>query len=131
MAQHPVEIILARQLAELLSFPIVLIGVDGTLLFYNEPAERIIGYRYEEHGELPYTEWTSQVQPVDETGEILDETRRPIPTALREHRPSHNRFRLHRHDGGRPEIEITGIPLLNQSEELRGTIAIFWEVESS
>jgi PAS domain S-box-containing protein len=130
VAQHPVEIILARQLAELLSFPIVLIGVDGTLLFYNEPAEAIIGYRYDEAGELPYAEWTAQVQPVDDKGQPVDVSHRPIPTALREHRPSHNQFRIHRADGGRREIEITGIPLLNQSQELRGTIAIFWEVET-
>ncbi len=124
------EIILARQLAELLSFPIVLVGLDGSLLFYNEPAETILGVRFEEAGELPYEEWTSMVRPVDDGGRPVDIADRPIPTALREHRPSHTCFAIERADGARPTVEVTALPLLNQSDVLRGTIAVFWEVGS-
>lgn len=130
MAQHPVEVILARQLAELLSFPIVLVGTDGTLLFYNEPAEAILGVRFEEAGELAYDEWSVRAEPVDEQGRPVDIADRPIPTSLSEKRPSHARFSITRADGELREVEITAIPLLNQSNSFRGTVAVFWEVHS-
>jgi hypothetical protein len=42
MAQ-PIQIILMRQLAGYLSVPLFLVGPNGDLLFYNEPAEAILG----------------------------------------------------------------------------------------
>jgi hypothetical protein len=42
MAQ-PIQIILMRQLAGYLSVPLFLVGPNGDLLFYNEPAETILG----------------------------------------------------------------------------------------
>ena len=36
---HPIQIILTRQLAGYLSVPTFLVDPNGTLLFYNEPAE--------------------------------------------------------------------------------------------
>ena len=128
MAQHPVEVILARQLAELLSFPIVMVGTDGTLLFYNEPAEAILGVRFEEAGELSYETWSARVAPVDDQGRPVEISDRPIPTSLSEQRPSHARFSIARADGELREVEITAIPLLNQGDVFRGTLAIFWEV---
>jgi hypothetical protein len=42
---HPIQIILARQLAGYLSVPVFLVDQNGNLLFYNEPAELIHGQR--------------------------------------------------------------------------------------
>jgi PAS domain-containing protein len=56
MAQHAVEIILMRQLASYLAMPIMLFDPAGNLLFYNEPAEAILGRRFEEAGEIPLEE---------------------------------------------------------------------------
>ena len=47
MAQ-PIQIILMRRLAEYLSVPLFLVGPNGDLLFYNEPAEVILGRRIDE-----------------------------------------------------------------------------------
>ena len=46
MAQHAIELILMRQLAGGLATPVFLVDPDGDLLFYNEPAEAILGCRY-------------------------------------------------------------------------------------
>jgi hypothetical protein len=40
---HPIQIILTRQLAGYLSVPTFLVDPNGTLLFYNEPAEVLLG----------------------------------------------------------------------------------------
>ena len=53
MSQKPIELILMRQLASTLAMPIFLVDADGTLAFYNEPAERVLGMRFEETGEMP------------------------------------------------------------------------------
>ena len=49
---HPIQIILTRQLAGYLSVPLFLVDPKGNLLFYNEPAEVILGRRFEETGAL-------------------------------------------------------------------------------
>ena len=59
MAQKAVELILMRQLASYLAVPIFLVDPDGNLLYYNEPAERLLGRRYDETGEMPAAEWAS------------------------------------------------------------------------
>ena len=46
----PIQIILIRQLAGYLSVPLFLVDPKGDLLFYNEPAEAILGRRFEETG---------------------------------------------------------------------------------
>jgi PAS domain-containing protein len=52
MMNQPVEMILARQFTGYLSVPVVLVNTAGTVVFYNEPAERILGVRFEETGRI-------------------------------------------------------------------------------
>jgi hypothetical protein len=42
-----VELILMRQLASYLAMPILLFDPAGNLLFYNEPAEALVGRRFD------------------------------------------------------------------------------------
>jgi hypothetical protein len=44
---HPIQIILTRQLAGYLSVPLFLVDQKGNLLYYNEPAEVLLGRRFE------------------------------------------------------------------------------------
>ena len=46
---QPIQIILMKQLAGYLSIPLFLVGPNGDLLFYNEPAEAILGRRFDEN----------------------------------------------------------------------------------
>jgi len=63
MAQKAVELILMRQLASCLAVPVFLVDPEGTLLYYNEPAERLLGRRYDETGEMPASEWATMFTP--------------------------------------------------------------------
>ena len=56
MPQQELEMILARQLASYLAIPIGIMDLQGTLLFYNEPVERILGVRFEETGKMSVAE---------------------------------------------------------------------------
>jgi PAS domain-containing protein len=44
------------------------VDTNGTLLFYNEPAEAILGRRFDETGEMPESEWRRIFVAMDEQG---------------------------------------------------------------
>ena len=79
---HPIEIILTRQLAEYLSVPLFLVDSKGDLLFYNEPAESILGQRFEETGAMPAEEWSTIFTPVDEQGQPIPPDDLPLMITL-------------------------------------------------
>ncbi|HEX6655234.1 MAG TPA: PAS domain-containing protein [Candidatus Limnocylindria bacterium] len=128
MAQQPIELILTRQLASYLATPMFLVGPEGELLFYNEPAEGLLGYRFDEALEIPLEEWASAYMLFNtSTGERLTIDEFPVVTALREKRPRHTSLIYQRPDGGRLPIVVTSIPLLGGGGELIGAVAVFWE----
>ena len=78
MAQQPIELILLKQVASQLALPIFLVNPDGDLLYYNEPAEGILGRRYDETGELPLSEWSVLFTPEDDQGDPLAPEHLPL-----------------------------------------------------
>jgi len=128
MAQQPIELILTRQLASYLATPMFLVGPEGELLFYNEPAEAVLGYRFDEALEIPLEEWASTYQLFNSsTGEPLTADEFPVVAALRERRPHHTSLLYQRPDGARLPIVATSIPLIGGGGELLGAVAVFWE----
>ncbi len=128
MRQREIEVILTRQLASCLALPIFIVDEDGTLIFYNEPAEAILGHRFEETGEMPADEWARAYTATEEDGTPVAPDRLPLMIALREHRPAHGRLAIRGRDQVRRRIEITAFPLIGQASRYLGAVAIFWEV---
>jgi len=62
----PIQLILARQLCSSLAVPILLVDTEGTLIFYNEPAEVILDQRFEESGEMAADTWSGRFALADE-----------------------------------------------------------------
>jgi len=129
-AQHDVELIVLKQAASYLATPIFIVDLDGTLLFYNEPAESILGRRYDETGEMPMAEWGSAWTPTDDDGNPLDVNELPLAIAVSERRPAHGAMRIVGGDGAARRIEVTAFPLIGQSGRDLGSIAVFWEDRS-
>jgi PAS domain-containing protein len=127
MSQLSIEVILMRQLASYLAMPILLVDPAGTLLFYNEPAERLLGRRYEETGELPLAKWTRLFRLTTASGSPLALEARPLIIALRQHRAVHGAFGIHRRDGVTSQIEATAFPIEGQGGRQLGAVAIFWQ----
>jgi PAS domain-containing protein len=128
MAQQPVEMILARQLAGYLSVPVLLVDTAGTVVFYNEPAERILGVRFEETGPIDREEADRLVELSDDPAAEPGDLERPLEVALEERRPAHaHRLMLRRSDRVRLQIEVTAFPLIGQEGKLIGAVAMFWE----
>jgi PAS domain-containing protein len=125
----PIQIILLRQLAGYLGTPLFLVDPKGDLLFYNEPAEVILGRRFEETGAMPAETWASIFTPVDDQGKVIPPAELPLIIALRTRRPAHKRFHIHGMDGMRRHIDVTSIPIVGLQHEFVGAAALFWEVE--
>ena len=96
----PIQIILIRQLAGYLGIPLFLVDPKGDLLFYNEPAEVILGRRFEETGAMPAKIWSSIFTPVDEQGQPIPPENLPLMMALATQRPASQAL-LHPRDGRR------------------------------
>jgi PAS domain-containing protein len=128
MPQQEIEMILVRQLASYLAMPIFIVNLRGTLVFYNEPAESILGRRFEETGEMPIAEWSTIFKPTDKAGQPIAPEDLPLAIALAERRPAHCALWIQGLDKVQRHLEVTGFPLIGQANRYLGAIAIFWEV---
>ena len=128
MSQQEIEVILARHLAEYLAMPIFIVNPTGDLIFYNEPAEAILGTRYSETGIMPAREWSTIFHPIDREGNPIPPEELPLVIALTHHHPAHKIFWIRGMDGAMREIEVSAVPLIAQANRFLGGIAIFWEI---
>jgi len=124
---HEVELILMKQVASYLAVPIFLVDPGGTLLYYNEPAEALLGKRYDETGEMPMEEWGTVFEPTDRSGTPLKPDQLPLGIAVQEGRPAHGAMTITGLDGVARHLLVTAFPLLGQNERNLGAVAIFWE----
>ena len=130
MFPKEIEVILARHLASCLAMPIFIVDEAGNLVFYNEPAELILGRRFEEAGEVKIDEWTGILGLADENGRELPYEERPLVFALKERRPNFRQIWLTPFDHIPRFIAITTFPLIGQADRFLGAMAIFWEVDT-
>jgi PAS domain-containing protein len=128
MSHKEIEVILTRQLASYLGMPIFVVDTNGTLLFYNEPAEAILGCRFDETGEMPESEWRRIFVAMDEQGVPLPPGALPLAVAVHENRPIHSTFWIRGLDAALRHIEATAFPLIGQAGRDLGAVAIFWEI---
>ena len=127
MSQKAVELILMRQLASSLAMPIFLVDPAGNLLFYNEPAEQLLGSRYDETGEMSVGQWSSLFTPIGEDGARLPGEALPLNIARHKHRAAHLAFWIRGLDGVSRKIGATAFPLEGQGGRQLGAVGIFWE----
>jgi PAS domain S-box-containing protein len=128
-SQREIEIILARSLAEHLAMSIFIVDPEGNLLFYNESAEDILGYRFDETGPMPAAEWSTVFDPFDQDGNPLKPDDLPLIITLSKQTPQHKAFWIKSMDGVLRKIAVTSIPLIGHDQRFIGAVAIFWEVE--
>jgi PAS domain-containing protein len=117
-----------RQLAGYLSVPLFLVDPKGNLLFYNEPAEAVLGRRFEETGAMPAEEWSSVFTPLDEDGQPISPEQVPLRITLTERRPAYRRLFIRGLDGVSRHIEVASIPIVGLQGEFLGGAALFWEL---
>ena len=125
---HPIQIILTRQLAGYLSVPLFLVDPSGDLLFYNEPAEAILGRRFDETGAMSAKEWSSAFTPEDQEGHPIPPENVPLMITVTKKRPAYRRFFIRGLDGVLRHVEVASIPIAGLDGDFLGAAALFWEV---
>lgn|SRR5689334_10228604 len=116
---------MARGFVSNLATPAFLVGVDGTLVFYNEAAGELLGVGFEEAGPMPATAWATRFDPVAADGSDLSLEELPLGVALVQGRPAHGTLRIRAATGDQRTIEATAFPIVGH-EGQSGAIAIFW-----
>jgi PAS domain S-box-containing protein len=129
MAQQPVELILMRQLASSLDMPIAMFDPEGKLLFINEGAEHIFGYRLEDVGKVHWSELSADLDYWNDSGVHLPIGDRPVARAFAERRPVHLSLKVRTFDGKMRRIANTALPLVGQSGRFFGVLSILWELD--
>jgi PAS domain-containing protein len=129
MGQVSIELILVRQLASGLAVPTFVADAAGSLVFMNEPAEKLLGVRFDEQGDMPFSVWATRFTPPDGHPGSVKPEELPLAIALQERRPAHGPLRITGGDGVLRHIEITAFPLESAHGQLEGGVAMFWEVD--
>jgi hypothetical protein len=128
-AQRDLILILARDLISRLATPGFVVDDEGTLAYFNEAAEPVLGMSYAESGELRAREWASGWRPADAQGHPIPLEELPLGIAFREGRPAHRAMHILGGDGVERDIEVTAFPLKTHPDVTVGAIAVFWERE--
>jgi PAS domain-containing protein len=123
--QKPIELIQARSLISGLRTPAFLVDADGTLLYYNEAAGRLLGLRFEDAGPMAPDQWGTEFKPREPGGRELTVEELPLTIALRQGRPGHARMEITDAGGEDHQIEVSALPIKG-GESQRGAFAIFW-----
>ena len=130
MAQMEIELILLRQWASYMAMPIWLMGPDGTLLYFNGPAEPILGKSYELIGKMPGEELAAAFETKTFDGLPIDAKDLPINIAREQQRPAFKRFKIKGLDGPWRAIEVAAFPIIAVGGRNLGAVAIFKMVDS-
>ncbi len=126
---YPIEIILSRQLADCLSMPVFITDTEGNLIFYNEPAENLLGTRFEETGEMKVETWGTIFKPKDEYGNVMPPENLPLVRTLKDQYPYHKSFWIESMKGNTEKISVTSYPIIGRAGSFVGAVAIFWEAK--
>lgn len=125
--QKNLVLILAREFASKLATPMLVADADGNLVYYNEPAETVLGKTFAEVGEMSASEWRELFSVEDLAGESMPLERMPGGIALLERRPAYDKLWITGMDGVRRLISVTAFPLWSSATELVGFVTVFWE----
>lgn len=126
--QYPLELILTRQWASHLDYAVWVMSDEGTLVYYNVPAEKLLGLSYEITGEIAAKDLQNIFQTTDAENLPIPGQELPVNIALRACRPTHKQFKVRSLEGTWRWIESTAFPLLGPGRRLLGAVSIFWEI---
>ena len=129
--QRNLVLILARSFASQLATAVFLVDAKGSVIYYNEAAERVLGRRFIEGRGMEADEWSTVFRPTDPEGNLVPLEDLPIGVAIVRREPAHGTITIHAADGVERHIEVTAFPLFAHTDDFVGAIAIFWELSEA
>jgi PAS domain-containing protein len=123
-------LILARELAANLATPMFLLDEEGTLVFFNDAAELMLGKTYSEVGAIAGTDFGDLLQIEYEDGSSMLKRDSPVGIAYNRREPAHNRLLATPLGGGAKQTwEVTAYPLFGRTGDMHGVLTVFWEAK--
>jgi PAS domain-containing protein len=129
-APRSLPLILAREFAANLATPMFLLDASGTLVYYNEAAELMLGRTHAELGPVTANEFGAMLQLANLDGSPLRRRDSPAGVAFINREPSHRTLLATTLDGRQDAFECTAYPLFATTEEMHGVLAVFWKAKS-
>ncbi len=125
MASRPIELILAKQWADLLGRPALLIATGGEHLSHNEAAHALLAAAFHRDGGEARHDWDQRILMVDEQGELtLFET--AVGRALSSGLPEHGTYTL-KNTPSQPRVRVSALPVHSLSQDLLGVLVVMHE----
>lgn len=129
--QKSLVLILARDLADKLASAMFVVDHEGTLVYFNEPAGRMLGRTFADVGPVSMQEWAKAFGPITvEGGRVLTLEELPLVVALHKRQPVHKQLAVTTADGEVHQIAATAFPLFARTDEFEGAAAVFWELHA-
>jgi PAS domain-containing protein len=118
---------LAKSFAAQLATAAFLVDAEGTVIYFNEVAERLLGQRFIEGVGMAAEEWSTRYQPRDSEGHTVPRESLPLGVTMLKRESAHGILTISGADRVDRRIEVAAFPLLVHTEEFVGAIALFWE----
>jgi hypothetical protein len=104
-----------------------LMDAGGTLVYYNEAADLLIGKPFAELGEILAGEFGEVLRLRAANGSPLRRRDTPAGIAFFERRPAHRTLMATGYDGVERRVEVTAFPLFGAADEMHGVVTVFWQ----
>jgi hypothetical protein len=128
-SEPSLPLILARELAANLATPMFLIDAGGTLVFFNEAAEVMLGKTYGEVGGITANEFGAMLELGNVDGSPMRRRDSPAGVAFYQREPAHRTLVATSLDGTRQPFEVTAYPLFGHIGEMHGVLTVFWRAK--
>ena len=125
--QRNLVLILARSFAAQLATAVFLVDAEGTVIYFNEAAERLLGQRFIEGAGMPAEEWSTRYQPRDAEGHTVPLESLPLGVTMLKRQPAHGILTIVGADRVDRRIEVAAFPLFARTDDFVGAVALFWE----
>lgn len=123
-----IELILARSLAANLAVATFLADAEGTIVYFNEAAELLVGRAYEDTPGLTTQDLVELLDPRGEDGAPVPADLMPLPRVIATGMPAHTHAWSGR-DGANRYL-ATAVPLPDRSGATIGVL-LFWYEEKA
>ncbi len=128
-SEPSLPLILARELAANLATPMFLIDAGGTLVYFNDAAELLLGKSYSEVGGITALEFGTMLELGKVDGTPMRRRDSPAGVAFYDREPAHRTLLATTLDGTRQPFEVTAYPLFGHVGDMHGVLTVFWRAK--
>ncbi len=126
-ALKSLALIRAKHLAESVTTSMLLMDAEGTMIFYNEAAEGLLGAPFADLGGVPASEWGERFKVRDRHDMPFPLDAMPGWMQLQGERPTKGHVRLTRLDGTDVFLAMYAFPLFTSQRQFDGALVVMWE----